>query len=154
MSEFTLTAESNWGAEPWRAPDILETDRLLFDECGRILDKTDFRSHYFRVVAAQFGGAYLLVKHGGGQERIRMDYNHNRIERLFAGIVGSDDRYRMLYVVYRAHSDAIREAAQNTARIYQQAFIDGSLKKRKQRGGDRVKVWIDASRIPATSVEV
>lgn len=145
-TEFELSAEANWGAEPWRAPDIRETDRLLLDECGRILDRTDFRSHYFRVVAEHLGGAYLLVKHGGGQELIRMDYDAKRIDRLFAGIADSDDRYRMLYVIYRVHSEAIAMGTARTKTEYVNAFVNGSLKKRKQRGGSQVKVWIERSK--------
>ncbi len=134
----------NWAADPLRAPSLIEGDSLLHDVCGRILDKTDFRSHYFRVVLARFGGAFLLVKHGGGQERIQIDYNSIRAARLLAQFNSADELYLMLHMLYSVHSKAYRAAAENTASIYRQAFASGKLKKRKQRGVDGVKVWLES----------
>lgn len=31
-----MSAERNWGAEPWRAPDTEEGDSLIFSACGQV----------------------------------------------------------------------------------------------------------------------
>ena len=67
----------NYGSEPWREPKPEEGDTVIFSEFGRVLDKTDCRSHWFMMVKVRIGGYNLLVKHGGGQERIELGYLHS-----------------------------------------------------------------------------
>ena len=63
-------SNENWGAETWRQPSIKEGDTVLFSEHGRIIGNVDRRSHWFKLVKAQYGPMALLVKHGGGEEPI------------------------------------------------------------------------------------
>lgn len=145
------TTERNWGAEAWRAPDLKEGDALLFDECGRIVEAgtyghgsngIDYRSHYFRIVAAQYGGCYLLVKHGGGQERIQLDYSVARARQFFEPL-DSTQRYLLMHMLHSVHRKAQDEATKETATAYRAAFADGRLRKRKHRGTEGYKVWIE-----------
>jgi len=150
------TSEKNWGAEAWRAPDLAEGDTLAFSECGRIIEVgtyghgsngIDYRSHYFSVVNGAHGhGCYLLVKHGGGQERVELDYSAKRAAQFF-GPLDSNSRYLLMHMLYSVHRKAQVDATAKTAGVYKSAFIAGTLKKRKQRGRDTVKVWIERASV-------
>lgn len=135
-----METEKNWGAEEWRAPDILPTDTLLFSECGRILDKVDYRSHYFRVVKGEYAPIALLVKHGGGQERIEDHFLRRILPSL--KLLDSDNRYLLMYTVYQAFTEGRREGAKQTTAHFQLAFVEGRLKKRKCK--TTTKIWIEA----------
>lgn len=136
----TQQAERNWGAEAWRAPDLLDGDTLIYDECGRVMDKTDYRSHYFRLVKDSFGSCYLLVKHGAGQERISTGWSKRIIPSL--ADLDSDSRYFMLHTLHKMYGYGAQQARTATEHQYRTAFVDGRLKKRKVRGQSAVKVWI------------
>lgn len=150
MSDMETRREKNWGAEEWRAPTLDDGDVLLFSECGRVVkagtyghgqDDIDYRSHYFRIVKYG-GGAYLLVKHGGGEERVQLDYSASRVAQFFKPL-DSSERYLLMHLFYNMHVKARREATEKTAADYRKAFAEGRLKKRKVRGSNNVKVWID-----------
>ena len=146
------TEERNWGAEAWRAPDLAEGDTLLYSECGRIIkagtyghgrNGIDYRSHYFRIVAGAHGsGCWLLVKHGGGQERIKLDYSATRAAQFFEPF-DSDARYLLMHMLFSVAREAADDERARTSARYKSAFVAGLLKKRKLRGQDAVKVWID-----------
>lgn len=149
-----MSEERNWGAEPWRAPDLDKDDVLLFSECGRIIkagtyghgaNGIDYRSHYFSVVKGAHGyGCYLLVKHGGGQERFKIDYSPERAV-LFFTLLDSNARYLLMHMLFSVAKDSAKIAADDAAAKWRAAFVNGTLKKRKVRGSDSVKVWIDHS---------
>ena len=71
-------SKQGYETEPWRAPAVQADETLLYCEHGRILHRTgpngvDYRSHWFRIVKQTDGGKFLLlVKHGGGEERIEL----------------------------------------------------------------------------------
>lgn len=138
--------ERRYELEPWRQPTLREDDTLIFSEPGRILpdggrNDIDYRSHWFCVVQYQFGGWDLLVKHGGGEERIRLtSYNRPLIETLRG--LDSDSRYRLLHTFFDLYDAGKSQGTTETAQQYRRAFINGTLKKKKVRGQDRVKVWI------------
>jgi hypothetical protein len=132
--------------ESWREPTTEEGDKVLFSEHGRGLDGTDYRSHWLMLVKQQFGRYALLVKHGGGQERIQLGSLHHYrgrpriIEALTA--MDSDSRYLMLYTFYDIHTQSRRNENARTADTYKRAFVEGRLKKRKVRGQSAYKVEI------------
>lgn len=141
VSISVSTEERNWGAESWRAPKPEAGDDIICSEYGRIMDRTDFRSHWFMLVHARNGPYFLLVKHGGGEERFSLGHS-NRFAHIFAKL-DSDDRYRLLHTLFNVNHDAASLAAEITAKIYRKAFAEGKLKKRKLTGQDAVKVWIE-----------
>jgi len=136
-----MTDERHWGAEPWRAPPMIDTDILLFGECGRVLGNTCYRSHYFRLVEGIHGGYFLLVKHGGGVERHHIGYSKRIVEALVP--LDSDSRYFMLHTLYTMAKNARYAAELQTAAHYQTAFVQGRLKKRALPKQGKVKVWIE-----------
>lgn len=139
-----MPPEKNWGADSWRAPALAEGDTLIYDECGRVLDKTCYRSHYFRLVLDRCSTPFLLVRHGAGDERLKLGWSKRIIDAL-AG-VDSDSRYFLLHTLYARTKDAATGARDDTAMEYKRAFVDGRLKKRKQRRTGLYKVWIEPKR--------
>ncbi len=138
-----MNTEKNWGAEPWREPKMQDTDVLKRSECGRIVFNIDYRSHWFVLVKGQFGGHALLVKHGGGEERIQMPMcNDGQLARIIASL-NSDDAYLLMHHLFDIHKDARRAGESATATEYRHAFVDGRLKKRKHPAKGVVKVWIE-----------
>jgi hypothetical protein len=135
-----LNKELNYGCDPWRAPKPQEGDTVLFSECGRILD-CDYRSHWFMLVKPEFGRYTLLVHHGGGQERITIDYNKRVVNILET--LDTHQRYLMLHLLFNVHKDARREASEETAMELKTAFVEGRLKKRKVRGQSKYKVSVE-----------
>lgn len=135
------TTEKNWGAEEGRAPDIEPNEIILFSECGRVLNKVCYRSHYFRIVKSEYGSISLLVKHGGGQERI----TEWLLSKILAAleILDSDNRYLLMYAVYQSWREGKREGVEKTSTHYRQAFVEGRLRKRKLPKLSAVKVWIE-----------
>jgi hypothetical protein len=126
-----MDTERNWGAEEWRQPTEQAGDTVIFSECGRITHKTDFRSHWFKVVKQEYGPACLLVKHGGGEERLRLDYKADKLIALWS-VFTSDERYMMLHMLYECMKDASRDAAMTASHKYELAFLEGRLKRRKR----------------------
>jgi hypothetical protein len=139
----------HWETEAWRRPTIQNGDWMILDEHGRILPdggthNVDYRSHWFCVVKGKWGGWWLLVKHGGGEERLELTlYNANMINAIDS--LPSDDRYRVLHTLYEMYHDGHRQGYATAEQRYRRAFVDGRLRKRKVSGRDAVKVWIETS---------
>lgn len=148
----------NWGAEEWRQPTPAEGDTVLYSEHGRVMPGSgdgsivgrgiDCRSHSFKLVKAEYGGAYLLVKHGGGEERIKLGWNHKRLAAIFDPL-DSDARYWLLHTFLTFHDDVQREASQSTATRYAEAFAEGRLKKRRRNGRVIVEIVPRAATVAA-----
>ena len=158
--EPTENFERNWGAEEWRAPTLAQGDTLLYSECGRIVkaetyghgrNGIDYRSHYFTVVTGEHNyGTYLLVKHGGGEERIKIDYSSKRVAQFFEPL-DSTERYLLMHMLHSLYRDTKREADEATAATYRKAFAEDRLRKRKNRGQASCKVWIEREPIKAAA---
>lgn len=121
-------------------PELQDHDTLIIDEPGRC-GGVDCHSHHYRLVK-QFSCVYLLVQHGGGVERIRLHATPTLMSTLFNS--DSNQRYWILHTIYYAHHDADRDAAQREAAQWRQAAAEKRIKCRKQRGCNRVKVWIES----------
>ena len=109
---------------------------MLYDEPGRC-GGMDSHSHHFRVVRDI--GLDLLVRHGGGEERVRLS---GPIE---AGLqaLDSDARYWLLCAIYHAHHDGERDATDRERDKWQRAAAEKRIKTRKCQ--KYVKVWIENS---------
>jgi hypothetical protein len=149
VNDMEEREKRNWGDDPRRAPTLQDGDTMLYSECGRVIknsyghkDGIDYRSHYFTLVKREFGGVDLLVKHGGGEERFQLDYSKARATQFFEPL-DSTQRYLLMHLFYNVNSKAKQRATEETANRYRTAFAKGALKKRKVRGSDNVKVWID-----------
>jgi hypothetical protein len=150
---MTIEQERNWGAEPWREPKIDTDDTVIFSECGRITGSTDYRSHWLVLVKHRFGGYYIYVKHGGGEERFEADWGR-KITHMIEAMKGmtSDQRYLTLYVLYQINSNARHKAQEETASYYQLAFLEGRMKRKKR--DHRFYVRIEPKIEPATKEAV
>jgi hypothetical protein len=133
----------------FRAPEIEEGDTILFDECGRCSPQvngkggTDYHSHHFRFVNAKYGGYFLLVRHGGGDERLSMGYEHTRLAEVLALLPDSDTRYLMLHALYNTFKTGARQATEKERQEWQVAARDKRIKTRKLPRQGFVKVWIE-----------
>lgn len=130
----------SFSTRPPNPPALAEDDELLYDMPGRC-GGTDSHSHHFRVVKPRFGDYALLVRHGGGDERLPLGYD----KKLVGPLDAMDDttRYWFLMRLHQVHADAIRTATEETNTVWRKAAAEGRIKTRKQRGRDAVKVWID-----------
>ena len=142
----------NWGANPFRAPELEEGDTLILNAPGRILyrtaDKkpgrgTDYRSHYFRLVLDKWQHAVVVVRHGGGVERLSLT---NYLGKQYAEILSKldpDSLYLMLHEFHNVKQEAKRQAEGLFKAEWATAAAEGRLKTRKARGSNRVNVWIE-----------
>lgn len=123
-------------------PELGEGDALLYDEPGRC-GGLDSHCHHFRIVMEQGGGFALLVRHGGGDERISLMTLPG--VKLLAPM-SSDGRYWVLQMLYHTQYYQSRTAQEQEARRWHKAAAEGRIKTRKQRGLDAVKVWIEPAK--------
>lgn len=126
----------NIGVFPINAPEIGERDELLYDEPGRC-GRLDSHCHHYRVV--KNCGLALLVKHGGGTERVRLTRG---VESSLAAL-GSDDRYWILSAIYHAHADANLAARDRANAEWRKAAAEKRIRTRKNSRAGTVKVWIE-----------
>lgn len=109
-------------APPTRAPD----DVLLHDEPGRCTIGMDSHSYHFQMVK-NHGAFVLLVKHGGGEQRIPMRCFWN-LQSVIAQM-DSDSRYTLMLEMYHMQRDAADKARDTCAASWTSAFLDGRIKK-------------------------
>jgi hypothetical protein len=84
-------------------PDTIEN--ILYDEPGRCGGQ-DSHCHHYRVVGVSTGARFprLLVRHGGGDESIRLS-NGGAVLRALS-MLDSNGRYWLLNALYHAQADA------------------------------------------------
>jgi len=117
-------------------PSLRDRDVLLYDEPGRC-GGLDSHCHHLRVV--RHCGLALLVRHGGGEVRLRLQ---SVLEPALAAL-DSTSRYWALLSIYHAHNDALRAGKQDADARWETAAAEGRIRTRKQRGSNAVRVWIE-----------
>lgn len=90
------------------------------------------------------GKPCILVTHGGGSEALALESSYCSLPALLE-LAGANERacYGIMFSMYQMATQARRAATDSTAMEYRRAFADGTLRKRKQRGANGVKVWIE-----------
>lgn len=133
------TTERNWGDDPARAPLPLPGEIIVFDECGRVLSPRSgigqgvcYRSFYLRLTKHGGSTYAVLVKHGAGQERYPVSSTFGFAVETIGAAMTSDERYALLFSMYRAASDAARSAADAASLELKQAFLEGRMRKKRQ----------------------
>ena len=117
---------------------------------GFVEDRTDgspgvtYESHHFWVHFAGsngWGEVLIMVHHGGGWEVWRGDYMLAAALRGF----GPDDRalFKLCWYMIDSAKERHKQGAEEASARFREAFANGWLKKRKARGSNSVKVWID-----------
>jgi hypothetical protein len=129
----------SFGVRPVNPPEMYADDVLLFDEPGRC-GGLDCHSHHYRVVKREYGGYRLLVRHGGGDESIRLSGGKMVVDALSS--LDSNGRYWLLSAMFYAQSDAAKNARELEAAKWRKAAAEKRIKTRKQRGTDSVRVTI------------
>lgn len=87
---------------------------------------------------------FILVTHGAGSEAFTLESPYMSLPVLLE-LAGTNERalYAMLFTLYKT-ADRQREAGNaESAAVYRNAFVNDTLKKRKQRGSNNFKVWIE-----------
>lgn len=120
-------------------PTLNEGDELLYDGPGRCGRGVDSHCYHFRVVK-HYGTRYLLVRHGGGEERIELGGSRPGIAPILG--LAAEDTYWLLQTIYHTLSDhtrdAVRSAVADLRRQFTDAYLDGRI--RKVRGQRAVKI--------------
>lgn len=125
------------GVRPVNPPDTVAGDAILYDEPGRC-GGLDSHCHHYLVIRNRHGAMSLYVRHGGGDEHIRLS---GPLTDALA-VLDSTPRYWILNAIYHAHADAARNARESEAQRWRTAAAEKRIKVRKQRGNDHVRVSI------------
>ena len=140
----TPTVNGQPSKDPWRVnpPTVAEKEIIIFDEPGRC-GGIDSHAYHFRVVATSPGGhwAYLLVRHGGGDERVLISNAPAVLKALEA--LDTNGRYWMLHAIYHAQADAYRKGRDLEAQSWRQAAAEKRIKVRKVRGQSAMRVTVE-----------
>lgn len=128
--------------KPWY-PELQEGDDLIRDLPGRC-GGVDSHSHDFRLVRRKITGLDLLVRHGGGEDRVSL---HAYGAEAFIESMSESDCYWMMRALYDVQRDSARKAQDIEAHRWRKAAASKRIKTRKQRGTDAVKVWIEPERV-------
>jgi len=133
-------------------PELAEGDQLLFDEPGRCGGRNpdakpgemgagglDCHSHHYRLV--RHCGLALLVRHGGGDKRIRLSSTWAFEQALNS--LDSNDRYWVFNALYHAQNDAASHARETERMDWKTAAAEKRIKTRKYPARGVVKVWIE-----------
>lgn len=118
-------------------PTLAEGEALIFDEPGRC-GGIDSHCHHYRVVG--LAGLALRVRHGGGEERIRLSNGAAVVAAL--GRLDSHGRYWLLNAIFHARADARMSGRAAEIKRWQAAAIEGRIKVRKVRGSTARRVEI------------
>lgn len=121
-----------WNSEPSHtrevnAPKLEDGETLVHDEPGRC-GGMDSHCHHYRVTK-WLGSTYLAVRHGGGDERIRLSCTPTLIDSL--AVMDSNARYWMLNAIYHAHSDGARKAKDEETARWRAAAAQKRIRTRK-----------------------
>lgn len=131
------------------APALNDSDQLICDEPGRCGHGVgDAHSHHFRIVKQAHHGYALLVRHGGGDERLELSVWAGREGNAVSTLLSLDSnaRYAMLHTLYSVAKDAALFARNAEAHSWRTAAAEKRIKTRKARGihNKNVRVWIEA----------
>jgi len=119
---------------PVNPPTLKEDDTLLYDEPGRC-GGIDAHCHHYRLVR----GGTLLVRHGGGEERIQLSTTPALLIALAA--MDSHTRYWLFRALYYAHHYAATNATDRENARWAQAVLDRRV--RTKRTKYTARVWIN-----------
>lgn len=130
------------------APTIPQSYTITHDEPGRTIIDTrlgnpnlvDCAEFHFVFATGRLGGLSLFVRHGAGDERFELDHGDEFVRAISS--LDSDSRFRLALSIMNLAHDVERRASTSTARRYEEAFVEGRMRKRKLRGKDHYKVTI------------
>ncbi len=133
---YKSNCNDNPSVRPVNPPELNDDEQLLRDEPGRC-GGLDSHSHHYRL-AKSSGSLMLLVRHGGGDDRLRLS---GPLANVFAQL-DSTNCYWALNAIYHAYSDGKKSGSEKTAENWRRAAADKRIKTRKEHGSNNVRVWI------------
>lgn len=117
----------DWGLNPARAPVTQPTDVVIARLPGRVLNKIDYRSHYFVVTADLVQQrTHIYVAHGAGQESFQIS---PYVLRALPFLPTEKEQYLLVHGVYSAVSSFSRSAAVRTRWELEDAYLSGRMRK-------------------------
>ena len=128
----------NFSTRAAQPPTLALDDILAWDGPGRC-GGIDSHSHHFCLVRARHGRVCLLVRHGGGDERIEL--SGWPLESFMN--VPEPSQYWMMHAVYYAQHSARRAGEDTQAQYWRRAAVDRRIKVRKVRGQNLARVTVD-----------
>lgn len=120
--------------QPNDAPGIHPVNPPALDGCSLLIDAPgrcgglDSHSHHYRLVQRGAGMVALLVRHGGGDERV------NYISRMVVKSLAHMDQtaaYWLMNAIFSAYHDGKREGSQTTERKWREAASEKRIKVRR-----------------------
>lgn len=143
----TINGEHGYKWQPKDEPSVREPhpptlrngDTLLYDEPGRC-GGLDSHCHHYRIVLSRSSAMDLLVRHGGGEERISLCTKSTLLSNLEC--MSSTARYWVANAVYHAYRDGKKSGLEESDSRWRLAAAERRIKVRKIRGSNLVKVSI------------
>ena len=140
---YRWNSDGTFGIHPVNPPhvEVEEEDKIIFDEPGRCGD-IDSHSYHYRLVLSEGRGISLLVRHGGGEERISSLSNEYALLDALNKL-DTNGRYWVINTLYHTHKDAMEQATNKECYRWQTAAAEKRIKTRKCPALKQVKVWIE-----------
>lgn len=115
---------------------------------GFVRSGVTYESHTFFVDFGKQGyrsgpDATIYVHHGGGWESIHV---RHMIAMALQSLIAFGDQTSAFFLCWETFEqvqNAYKAGAHDASDRFRKAFIDGRLKKRKVRGREAAKVWIE-----------
>ena len=117
-------------------PALNESETLLYDEPGRC-GGLDSHCHHFRVTSDR-GRIYLLVRHGGGDERMEFGWTNTVLQGL--AVLDSTARYWILQAAYHGATRAAHNARIAERGEWEKAVAEKRIKTSRRGGMVRVRI--------------
>jgi len=133
---------------PAHPPTVDDHELVVFDEPGRC-GGIDSHSHHYRVIRRS-GSYELLVRHGGGQERVRLSNSQVIVTTL--ATLDTNARYWILNAFYHAYADGNRIGSTKQDDYWRKAAVQKRIKTRQLPHGRGVRVWIQPEDTTSTLV--
>lgn len=123
-------------------PTLAETDELIYDLPGRC-GEVDSHGHHVRIVktAGRPASCALLVRHGGGDERLSLPYRGDAVVAPLADLA-ANARYWFVLQVYNLAREHGRRMADAADRRWRDAAAERRIIVRKRRGRNFYDVTI------------
>jgi len=134
-----MTFDTPASPYPPNPPALRDGETLFYDEPGRCGGGTDSHAYHFRVTVER-GRIWLLVRHGGGDERMEFGWAKSMpdLTRL-----DSYDRYFLLAAAFHGMKNAVQYAVDTEREDWREAAAEKRIKTRKLPGRGVTKVWIE-----------
>jgi hypothetical protein len=126
---------------PVNPPELHDGEMLVFDEPGRC-GGIDSHAYHFRLAINTGGDIFVIVRHGGGDERFRVAAYMPGVRHLIEALKQTDThgRYWMLHLLYDVHHDGADKARDAERGKWTRAAAEKRIKVRRRGGRATVEI--------------